>query len=157
MPGKSEIMRAVREGLCNLEVVKPWTDTEGSKAVKTKLCEIGREFEFKVGAKRNEVEKAYRDFGEWLYDVTWARIRAKCRQVFAGLQFGPISSSVATARRQAFAAAERRDALFPARSHTRRIRSRRHPYYASQFTSRRPRSQTMSVAMPCSTRCAICR
>ena len=57
MPGKSEIMRAVREGLDNLEVVKPWTDTEGSKAVKTKLCEIGREFEFKVGAKRNEVKK----------------------------------------------------------------------------------------------------
>ena len=77
MPGKSEIMRAVREGLYNLEVVKPWTDTEGSKAVKTKLCEIGREFEFKVGAKRNEVEKAYRDFGEWLYDVTWLEYEPK--------------------------------------------------------------------------------
>ena len=77
MPGKSEIMRAVREGLDNLEVVKPWTDTKGSKAVKTKLCEIGREFKFKVGAKRNEVEKAYRDFGEWLYDVTWLEYEPK--------------------------------------------------------------------------------
>ena len=77
MPGKSEIMRAVRDGLGNLEVVKPWTDTKGTKAVKTKLCEIGREFEFKVGAKRNEVEKAYRDFGEWLYDVTWLEYEPK--------------------------------------------------------------------------------
>ena len=36
-----------------------------------------REFEFKVGAKRNEVEKAYRDFGEWLYDVTWLEYEPK--------------------------------------------------------------------------------
>ena len=64
-------MRAVRDGLDNLEVVKPWTDTKGTKAVKTKLCKIGREFGCKVGARKNEVEKAYRDFGEWLYDVTW--------------------------------------------------------------------------------------
>ena len=71
MPGKSEIMRAVRDGLDNLEVVKPWTDTKGTKAVKTKLCKIGREFGCKVGARKNEVEKVYRDFGEWLYDVTW--------------------------------------------------------------------------------------
>ena len=39
MPGKFETMRAVRDGLDNLEVVEPWTtDTEGTKAVKTKLC-----------------------------------------------------------------------------------------------------------------------
>ena len=38
MPGKSEIVRAVREALDNLEVVKPWTDTEGTRAVMTKLC-----------------------------------------------------------------------------------------------------------------------
>ena len=69
MPGKFEIMRAVREGLDNLEVVKPWTDTEGTKAVKTKLCEIGREFGCKVCAR--DVDKADRDYGEWLYDVTW--------------------------------------------------------------------------------------
>ena len=70
MPGKFEPMRAVRDGLDNLEVVKPWTtDTEGTKAVKTKLCEIGREFGCKVCA--SGVEKAARDYGEWLYDVTW--------------------------------------------------------------------------------------
>ena len=70
MPGKFEIMRAVRDGLDNLEVVKPWTtDTEWTKAVKTKLCEIGREFGCKVCA--SGVEKAARDYGEWLYDVTW--------------------------------------------------------------------------------------
>ena len=40
-----------------------------TKAVKTKLCEIGREFGCKVCA--SGVEKADRDYGEWLYDVTW--------------------------------------------------------------------------------------
>ena len=72
MPGKSEIMRAVREGLDNLEVVKPWTDTEGTRAVMTKLCEIGREFGFKAGA--GGVEPGY---GEWLYDVTWLEYEPK--------------------------------------------------------------------------------
>ena len=71
MPGKSEIMRAVRDGLDNLEIDDPKGPTEWTKAVKTKLCEIGREFCFEVGARKNEVEEAYRDFGEWLYDVTW--------------------------------------------------------------------------------------
>ena len=65
-------MRAVRDGLDNLEVVKPWTDTEGTKAVKTKLCEIGREFGFKVGA--GGVKPG---FGEWLYDVTWLEYEPK--------------------------------------------------------------------------------
>ena len=71
MPGKFEIMRAVRDGLDNLEIDDPKGDTKWTKAVKTKLCTIGQEFGCKVGAKKNEVEKAYRDFGEWLYDVTW--------------------------------------------------------------------------------------
>ena len=52
MPGKSEIMRAVRDGLDNLEIDDPKGDTEWTKAVKTKLCKIGREFGFKVGAKK---------------------------------------------------------------------------------------------------------
>ena len=50
MPGKSEITRAVRDGLDNLEIGDPKGDTEWTKAVKTKLCTIGREFGFKVGA-----------------------------------------------------------------------------------------------------------
>ena len=71
MPGKFEIMRAVRDGLNSLEIDDPKGYAEWTKAVKTKLCQIGREFGCKVGAKKNEVEEAYRDFGEWLYDVTW--------------------------------------------------------------------------------------
>ena len=67
MPGKSEIMRAVRDGLDNLEVDDPKGDTEWTKAVKTKLCKIGREFGCKVGA--GGVDNL--DYGEWLYDVTW--------------------------------------------------------------------------------------
>ena len=67
MPGKFEIMRAVRDGLDNLEIDDPKGDTEWTKAVKTTLCEIGREFGFKVGAAGVENP----GYGEWLYDVTW--------------------------------------------------------------------------------------
>ena len=43
-----------------------------TKAVKTKLCEIGQgRFGYRVYARTNEVDEAYRDGGEWLYDVTW--------------------------------------------------------------------------------------
>ena len=69
MPGKFEIMRAVREGLNSLEVTP--TD-DWTKVVLTKLCEIGRgRFGYSVYARKNEVNEAYRDGGEWLYDVTW--------------------------------------------------------------------------------------
>ena len=77
MPGKFEIMRAVREGLDNLEVVKPWTDTKGTKAVKTKLCEIGRDrFGYRVCA--SGVDEPKPDDGEWLYDVTWLEYVRDC-------------------------------------------------------------------------------
>ena len=69
MPGRFEIMRAVRKGLDSLEVAKGKSNTVWTKAVKTKLCEIGREFGCTVCA--SGVEKADRDYGEWLYDVTW--------------------------------------------------------------------------------------
>ena len=70
MPGKSEIMRAVRDGLNNLEVDISERDTVWTKTIKTKLCEIGQDrFGCKVGAR--DVDKAARDYGEWLYDVTW--------------------------------------------------------------------------------------
>ena len=68
MPGKYEIMCAVREGLNGLEV---GTDKEWTPAVKTKLCKIGQKFGYKVGARADEVDEADRDYGEWLYDVTW--------------------------------------------------------------------------------------
>ena len=67
MSGKSEIMRAVRDGLDNLEIDNPKGDTEWTKAVKTKLCDIGLRFGYKVGA--GGVDNG--GFGEWLYDVTW--------------------------------------------------------------------------------------
>ena len=62
-------MREVRKGLDSLEVGKSESNPIWTKAVKTKLCEIGREFGCKVCA--SGVEKADRDYGEWLYDVTW--------------------------------------------------------------------------------------
>ena len=72
MPGKSEIMRAVQEGLNRLEIDDPKGNTEWTKAVKTKLCEIGKDrFGCKVYA--NGVDEPEPDGGEWLYDVTWLK------------------------------------------------------------------------------------
>ena len=72
MPGRFEIMRAVQKGLNSLEVDKAKSNTVWTKAVKTKLCEIGQgRFGYRVYARTNEVDEAYRDGGEWLYDVTW--------------------------------------------------------------------------------------
>ena len=72
MPGKLEIMRAVREGLDGLKVVQGARDTEWTSAVETELCRIGQcQFRCKVGARTDEVDEAHRDYGEWLFDVTW--------------------------------------------------------------------------------------
>ena len=66
MPEKYRIMRAIQEGLDNLDVTPrvDWT-----KVVLTKLCMMGQCFGFQVGAAK--VDKANRNWGEWLYDVTW--------------------------------------------------------------------------------------
>ena len=71
MPGKFEIMRAVREGLNSLPVTADVGNKKWTRAVKTELCKIGRRFGYRVYARKNEVDKAYRNDGEWLYDVTW--------------------------------------------------------------------------------------
>ena len=71
MPGKYEIMRAVRKGLDGLTVDRRATDTEWTKAIKTELCRIGQDFGCKVGALKSEVHEGCRDYGEFLYDVTW--------------------------------------------------------------------------------------
>ena len=44
-----------------------------TQAIKSELCRIGRgeEFKCKVGAHAREVAECHRDYGEWLYDVTW--------------------------------------------------------------------------------------
>ena len=72
MHGSPEIVRAVREGLDNLKIIAAESDTVWTRSVKTKLCKVGRDgFGCKVGARKNEVAKENRDYGEWLYDVTW--------------------------------------------------------------------------------------
>lgn len=76
MPGKLDIMCAVREGLETLHFDS--TDSSGrevrwrvwTKAVYTKLCRIGQDqFGCYVCTNRNHVRKA--ECSEWLYDMTW--------------------------------------------------------------------------------------
>ena len=73
MPDSPTIIYAVRCGLDNLQVSVSESNVVWTKAIKTKLCKIGRspEFRCKVGAHAREVAKCNRDYGEWLYDVTW--------------------------------------------------------------------------------------
>ena len=59
-------MRAIREGLDRLDIST--SDPGWTKAIATKLCQIGKGFGFKVGAK---VEDKNRDWPERLYDVLW--------------------------------------------------------------------------------------
>ena len=53
-----------------------------TKAIATTLCEIGQGFGFQVGA---EVDEANRNWGEWLYDVTWLENNDAGRVVAAPL------------------------------------------------------------------------
>ena len=80
MPGKNQIMRAIQEGLDSLKgaPIDDWT-----KDVLTKLCKIGQGFGFQVGAAK--VDKENRNWGEWLYDVTWLEYNAAGRVVAAPL------------------------------------------------------------------------
>ena len=66
MPGAIEIMEEVRTGLDSLKLTAQDSSKDWTKAVKTKLCERGRELGCQVGA--SGVKFGYR---EWLYDVTW--------------------------------------------------------------------------------------
>lgn len=66
MPGVLEIMGAVRTGLDSLTLSAQESSKDWTKAVKTKLCELGRELGCQVAA--SGVKFGYR---EWLYDVTW--------------------------------------------------------------------------------------
>ena len=66
MPGKCQITKAIREGLDSLNITA--SDPEWTNAIATKLCQIGRNFGFKVGAK---VDSENRDWPERLYDVLW--------------------------------------------------------------------------------------
>ena len=72
MPGKFEIMRAVRDGFRSLEIDNPKGAQAWTEAVKTKLCEIGKDrFGCKIYA--NGVDEPKPDGGERLYDVTWLK------------------------------------------------------------------------------------
>lgn len=70
MPGKSEIIRAIRYGLDSLKIDKSASNTVWTKGIKTELCMIGRgKFSYTVGA--SGIAESDRDHGEFLYDVTW--------------------------------------------------------------------------------------
>lgn len=77
MPDKDQIMRAIREGLDSLELTTSDGNSVWTKAIATKLCKIGKgsDFKYEVGA---EVERENRNWGEWLYDVTWLKYDAGC-------------------------------------------------------------------------------
>ena len=68
MLGQYHIMRAIQEGLDGLEITTSDSNPVWTKAIATKLCEIGRGFNFQV---RATAEETNRDRPEWLYDVTW--------------------------------------------------------------------------------------
>ena len=72
MPGKFEIMRAVKEGLDGLatKIDSAAPDSEWTKAIETELCRIGRE-SFRCKVYATDVPTNKKDGGEWLYDVTW--------------------------------------------------------------------------------------
>ena len=65
-----EIRHAICNGLGSLEITARDGGRAWTKAIKTKLCEIGHEFGYQVGA--GGVDFGY---GEWLYDVTWLSYR----------------------------------------------------------------------------------
>ena len=67
---KITAMREIKAGLENL-ADKPERSAAWTKAVKTALCRIGRGFGYEVGAC--DVDEKERDYGEWLYDVTWLK------------------------------------------------------------------------------------
>ena len=94
MPEKFEIMRAVQKGLDGLTVALHVDEVESgeewAKAVKTELCKIGRRFGYSVYARKNEVDEAYRDNGEWLYDVTWLEYEKNARGELVNLVDAPL-------------------------------------------------------------------
>ena len=73
MPTSQDIMTKIQEGLSKLPS-GAGDRPRRTKAVKAELCRIGRnEFHntrFKVCA---DLPDNCRDYGEWLYDVTWLR------------------------------------------------------------------------------------
>ena len=88
MPGKFEVMRAVQKGLDSLPITADAAHGKWNPAVKTELCKIGRKFDCKVCAR--DVDKADRDYGEWLYDVTWLKYEKNARGELVNLVDAPL-------------------------------------------------------------------
>ena len=59
-------MRAIQDGLSGLENSTSNSNPVWTNAIATKLCEIGRGFNFQVRATAEEANRP-----EWLYDVIW--------------------------------------------------------------------------------------
>ena len=70
-------MQVIRDGLSyHLKVAEPKGNPEWTEAIKTKLCEIGKDrFGYEVCA--SGVENPKPDHPEWLYDVTWLKYEAE--------------------------------------------------------------------------------
>lgn len=64
-----EIIDAIQAGLNSVDVHASADWKEFTKAFKTSLCKLGTERQFHVGA--SNVPSEDRNYGEWLYDVTW--------------------------------------------------------------------------------------
>ena len=71
MIDKVAAIKEIKAGLNNLKVGHPRGSAVWTRSVKTKLCKIGRGFGYEVGA--SDVKLSERDYGEWLYDVTWRK------------------------------------------------------------------------------------
>ena len=70
MPGKLDIMHAIREGLDGMEFSLSDTWAGWTGLVLAKLCDIGqRQFRCYVCTDKTHAPKA--ECGEWLYDMTW--------------------------------------------------------------------------------------
>ena len=68
MSENRKIMTDIWNGLNEIRHAEMKTNKKATRAIVTKLNEIGHRFNYRVGAKGG---KYGADWGEWLYDVTW--------------------------------------------------------------------------------------
>ena len=69
-----KIMHVVQRALDGLDIKASAGKGEWTRAINTTLCKIGRQRGCTVGARH--VSRDDRDWGEWLYDVTWLKSNA---------------------------------------------------------------------------------
>lgn len=75
MINSEKIINAIHQKFESLDSndTDDWTNSQWTKAVKTTLCRVGRDFGCSVWA--SGVEGYDKDGGEWLYDVTWLKYK----------------------------------------------------------------------------------